>query len=459
MPDGLRGPLGHVLSVFPHTWLLGPRFRRTVAFLEDAQWWPADRALEYQLEMFRRLCTIAVAGSPYYRRAFAAAGLEPRDLTTLDAVRRLPLIDRHTVRNHLEEMRVVQSFRQVDAVSTGGTGGVPLQFYIGAGRSSTEYAYLCAGWQRAGFRPGLPLAVFRGRTVQPDANGLRHSYDAVLRHHYYSVFHLNDTNIDRYLTHVESLGPCYVHAYPSSASALSRFIRRTSRRPPENVRGILTESEILYPTQRALIEDAFGRPAFSSYGQTEKVVAATGCEGSTLYHVWPTYGLFELVDDEGLPVTTPGQRGEIVGTSFINEVVPFIRYRTGDFATYVGDRCPSCGREHPILTEILGHRTQECLVAHDGTRISWTAVNVHDDTFACVRQFQFVQEVPGKATLCVVPGTGFTQANADRIECRLQSRLGGLVTIEVTSVDAIHLSPVGKAIFVDQRIEGVHRES
>ena len=460
MPDGVRGAVGGLLGALPHTWLLGRRFRQTLAFAQDAQWWPAERAVAYQLEMMRRLCTAAVAGSQYYRRMFASVGADPRDLTSLEAVQRLPMIDRHTISNHLDAMRIEGSrWRQIDAVSTGGTGGSPLHFYIGAGRSAIEYAYLCAGWMRAGFRPGMPLAVFRGRLVPPDARGLRHSYDSILRHHYYSGFHLDDRNIERYLTHVESLGPCYLHVYPSSAGALSRYIRRSGRRPPANVRGILSESEILYPNQRVLIENTFGRACFSSYGQTEKVVAATGCEGSTLYHVWPTYGLFELIDDYGRPVTTPGQRGEIVGTSFINDVVPFIRYRTGDFATYVSHRCNTCGREQPILAEILGHRTQECLVAGDGTRVSWTAINVHDDTFARVQQFQFVQRVPGQAELQVVPGIGYTDADGERIGTRLRRILDGLVTVEITPVDAIRLSPVGKAIFVDQRIEGVTRES
>ena len=43
----------------------------------------------------------------------------------------------------------------------------------------------------------------------------------------------------------------------------------------------------------SLIEGAFERRCLSSYGQTEKVVMASGCEGSTDYHVWPTYGIFD----------------------------------------------------------------------------------------------------------------------------------------------------------------------
>jgi phenylacetate-CoA ligase len=124
---------------------------------------------------------------------------------------------------------------------------------------------------------------------------------------------------------------------------------------------------------------------------------------TTAAFICPTYGYFELLDEQGCPVTTPGQRGEIVGTGFINTAMPFIHYRTGDWATYIGDHCEACGREHMVIQDIRGHRTQEVLVASDGSEISWTALNMHDDTFLHVRQFQFYQEIAGKAVLRVAP--------------------------------------------------------
>jgi phenylacetate-coenzyme A ligase PaaK-like adenylate-forming protein len=61
------------------------------------------------------------------------------------------------------------------------------------------------------------------------------------------------------------------------------------------------------------------------------------------------YGFFELLDAQRRPVTTSGERGGIVGTSFINMAVPFVRYQTGDYATYVSDACHECGRAHPLI--------------------------------------------------------------------------------------------------------------
>jgi phenylacetate-CoA ligase len=202
------------------------------------------------------------------------------------------------------------------------------------------------------------------------------------------------------------------------------------------------------------VETVFGRRLFSCYGLTEKVVAAAECEHSTNYHVWPTYGFFELLDDKGSSITEPGKRGEIVGTSFINDIVPFIRYRTGDYAMFIGDACKECGRVHPVIADIQGHRIQENLVASDGAPISWTALNMHDDTFVNVQQFQFYQDTPGRALLRIVPSRGYGDNDKERIKHRLQQKFDHRLHLDFEVVASIVLSHSGKAIYVDQRIQG-----
>ncbi len=296
------------------------------------------------------------------------------------------------------------------------------------------------------------MAVFRGRVVEPDAAGLRHEYDPLFRHHYYSNFHMTDENMRRYIEHVSTIGPCVLHVYPSSIAALTRFLMRIGRPAPGNVRAILAESEIVYPEQRRLAEEVFGCRYFSGYGHTEKVVASAECEQSTDQHMFPTYGHFELLDTEGRPITTPGRTGEIAGTGFINTVVPFIRYRTGDYATYVSDRCGACGRAHVCVRDIAGHRTQEVLVAADGARISWTALNMHDDTFDRVRQVQFFQDTPGRAVLRVVAAAGFSEADRRRIQESLGRKFDNRLEFTLEVVDGIPLTGRGKVVYVDQRL-------
>jgi phenylacetate-CoA ligase len=210
------------------------------------------------------------------------------------------------------------------------------------------------------------------------------------------------------------------------------------------VKGVLLESENVYGDQVADIEQAFGARTFSSYGHSEKLVLAAQCEHSSHYHVWPTYGYFELLDDEGKPVEEAGREGEIVGTGFINKTVPFIRYRTGDHATYVGDRCEACGREHPVVTGVKGRWPQGGLIAADGSAISMTALNIHDDTFENVREYQFLQIEPGKAIICVVPLRPLDDGEQQRIVASMNNRLQGQVILELQVRTELVKTPRGK---------------
>ena len=115
--------------------------------------------------------------------------------------------------------------------------------------------------------------------------------------------------------------------------------------------------------------------------------------------------------------------------------------------------CQACGREHTLIRDIRGHRTQEVLIAANGSEIPWVALNMHDDTFIHVRQFQFLQAAPGRAVLRVVPADGFGKHDVDRIQRNLGRKLDNQLAFTIELTDAIPLSTRGKAIYVDQRIQ------
>jgi phenylacetate-CoA ligase len=320
-----------------------------------------------------------------------------------------------------------------------------------------EFAFLVAGWARAGYSLEIPQVVLRGSVVRADRHGIRHDYDPFLRRHLFSTFHMTDETMRQYLDRIHRIGPCFVLAYPSSMAMLARYIVRSGATPPPKILGILLGSEMVYPQDRELIARVFGLRAFSWYGLSEKVALAAECEHSTDYHVWPGYGYVELLDSHDRPITTPGMVGEIVGTSFMNTAMPLIRYRTGDIAEYVADRCGECGRKHMLLRDVRGHRTQEMLVAADESLIPWTALNMHDDTFLRVRQFQFVQEKPGAAILRLVPGDGFGEPDSVRIEKRLQEKLDGRLTFLIQLSEHIEQTRVGKSVYVRHESEATRR--
>jgi phenylacetate-CoA ligase len=452
-PGFVRRGAGYLFNRIPTKYFFGKRYREVASFINSSQWWSNDQIEDYQLAEVRRMCQHAFNNSKFYRDQFDAYNFDPFNIKSLSDIRKLPVIDRETINNNMESI-LTSSIRStdVDYVTTGGTTGAPLRFYTTSGRSQIELAYLHAGWARVGYHPDDTLAVLRGRLIK-ERNDFYHEYDPLLRHHYYSAFHLNDANMAQYITHISSIGDCYLHVYPSTVAYLARYLRRNGTDAPSNVKGIIAESENIYPEQREMVESVFGVRYFSSYGHSEKLIQATECEHSRNYHVWPTYGYFELINSEGDAVNNEGEVGEIVGTGFINHVMPFIRYRTGDYATYVSGACPDCGRNHTLIKDIRGHNTQEHLVAHDGSLIPWSAINMHDETFDNILRFQFEQDKPGYAMLNIIPTENLNDNNINKMILNLKKKFDGRLEFDVRKVKDIPLTKSGKSVFVNQKIQ------
>lgn len=452
LPLSLKGPLGSLAGCIPLRLLLGRNYCRWDHLIAAADHWSKDDIHRFQIEQLRVVCSLAYDKSPYYRDSFDRAGLRPSAIQKTEDIRVLPLIDKQVINKHRDQLLTVDPEASgIDYVATGGSGGEPMRFLIGKDRSAIEYAHLARAWMRVGYAHGIPKAVLRGQVLNGQGAGMHYSFDPLLRNHGYSNFHLDDDTMARYLEHISAIGPCFLHTYPSTLAILVRFMKRRGMAGPTNIRGLLLESENVYDADRTAAEEIFGVRYFSSYGHSEKLVMAAECEHSSNYHVFPTYGYFELVDEAGDPVTEPGQEGEIVGTGFINRAMPFIRYRTGDYATYVAESCSACGRQHTVIRNIRGHNTMERLIAKDGSSIPYSAVNVHDDTFEDVLQFQYLQEVPGSATLRLVPAR--SPLDTEKIVRRIGERLQGRVTLSAVLVNEIALTPRGKSIFVDQRVD------
>lgn len=165
----------------------------------------------------------------------------------------------------------------------------------------------------------------------------------------------------------------------------------------------------------------------------------------------PQYGLTELVDSEGNEINQEDQTGEIIATGFYNFAMPFIRYRTMDLATHTNQKSPD-GFNFRLFKRIEG-RIQELIVTSTGRLISMTAINMHDETFDNVRQFQFYQDTPGKLILKILPNQKFSEKDLQRIYNNLKFKLGDDTSLEIKIVDSIPRTKSGKLRFLEQKLE------
>lgn len=455
-PAPAKRLLGAALSKVPLQCLLGGDFRRWYRLAKEADQWDAERIREYQIARLRRILALAYEKTEYYRETFRAVGFQPGDLKSVQDLEHLPTIDKATVRENWQRMLtrpVTES--DVDLVTTGGTSGEPMRFYMSSSRHAPEFGHLTACWSRVGYRPGDVIAVLRGRVITRPTGGMYHQYDPLMRHHYYSTFHMSPADLHAYLNHISTVQPKYLHAYPSSLFALLEFAASERLALPKSIRAALLESEPLFPHQDALFRNRMNIRTFSCYGHSEKLVMAAQCESSDEYHVAPAYGCCEVVNQEGKAVAA-GDSGELTGTGFINEVMPFIRYRTGDMVIRGLDKCAACGRQHMLLREIQGRWGKEFLVCRDGrTLISMTSLNLHDDTFDGITRFQFQQNEPGKAVLKLVAANTRAAKDVSKFRRHFEPKLGHAIDLDVRFVDDIPLTRMGKQPMIDQRCGGL----
>jgi phenylacetate-CoA ligase len=435
--------------------LTRPRFWRQVRawrrFLDESQRWPAERLNAWQLERLRALVEHASAHVPYYRELFAEIGMEEGDLRGLPELARIPTMSKADLQERAGDLISRAHPEEIRSYSTtGGSTGVPVGFWFDNPQSVTaERAFIAALWSRVGYREGDRTAVLRGEVVSGGAPWELRPRDAQLR---VSSYHLTDTLIPRLLERIRRFRPRFIQGYPSSLALVARHMVEHDESPVDGVRALLCGSENLYDWQREQLERAFRCRPFSWYGLSERVVLAGECEHDRALHVFPQYGITELIDAGGRPIERPGEVGEIVGTGLTNRSMPLIRYRTQDAAVWADGPCPRCGRPYRRLERIEG-RLQEFIVAASGRPVSMAAINMHTGVFDNVRQFRFYQDTPGRVVLRVVPAPSFGPADDERIRRELAPKLGSdIELVAIEPVRDIPPGPSGKQRFLDQRL-------
>jgi phenylacetate-CoA ligase len=430
----------------PAYWRSVHEWRQMIARSEA---WSIDEIEAYQTRQLRRVLEHAYRNVPYYRSLLERIGVLPTDFNELRDVSILPVLRKRELQDHQHEL-LATNCRPRDRIyfTSAGSTGVPVGFYHDADLAAKEWAFMTSQWQRVGYRDGDRTAILRGTVVSADRLLAPAPFQNSL---VMSSYHLTDDRLPLYVHALRTFKPRFLRAYPSAATLLARHMIGHNEEPVSSIRAILCGSENLYGWQRSLIEQAFACRVFSWYGQSERVCLAGECESDSRLHIFPQYGLCELVGQDGEPVARPGELGQIVATGFLNESMPLIRYATADTAFYAKGVCEKCRRPYTRFERVEG-RIQEFIVTGDGRYISMTAINMHSPVFDNILQFRFHQSAPGHIVLKVVPKPSYSVGDEERIRKELAPKLGRSIDLSVEAVREIPLGGRGKFHFLDQEL-------
>lgn len=428
-------------------------FSKTYNFLKKSQFWSKDQLEEYQLDELHKLLIYSYENVPYYKRIFDERELKPNDIQDYNDLEMLPFLTKELIRKNLDDLKASNiPESRFEYVTTGGTSGVPMGFYYEKGVSrAIEWAFIKTLWDRVGYKFRDKCVILKGDVVKSVDKGIFWENTFFRRWLVLSAYHMTDDNLGRYVEKIREFKPKFIQAYPSTITILANYMERNGLKPWGSVKAIMCGSENMYPHQRQLLEEVLDCRVYTWYGHSERTVLAGECEKSSSYHVFPEYGVFELINDEQKRVRNNGGMGTIVGTGLTNYVMPLIRYKTDDMATNSTEKC-GCQRDYGIIKDVRGRWVQEFIVAKGDRLIPITAINMHSDVFDNVEQFQFYQGKVGEVTLKIVKKPSYAQKDSNYIQKELMKKFGDL-SLEIEFIDEIPRTSRGKHKFLIQDLE------
>lgn len=420
-------------------------YRDAARRLEDLERQPADALRRAEDRQLAATIRHAVDHVPHYRRAFRAAGIDPRSVRTREDLVQLPMLEKDVVQTSGSELvSEATPRRHLRHFSSGGTTGTSISFAVDTASLQLGYAiFHTYQWRWAGIELGEPWVMINGRAVVPldqdDPPFWRRNRAA--NEHFFSCFHIRPDTMRTYLDAMARIRPAMLHLYPSNAEAFARFIRDEGLTGIVRPRAIITTSETLFPEARALIEEQFGCPVFNHY-TADYSVQICQCEHGGL-HIAPDFGLVELVPIEGSDV--PGLC-EMVITGLANRGTMLIRYRVGDTAVAATGPC-GCGRSLPRVGMLWG-RTGDVVTTPEGNMINASNLTDVFKATPAIRRCQFVQTDASTLVARMEVGPGFGDRDEADLLAALRSRVGRSMTLRTEVVDRIELTSSGKFRFV-----------
>jgi phenylacetate-coenzyme A ligase PaaK-like adenylate-forming protein len=404
-------------------------------------WSRADTAAWYA-EQLPYIVELAATRVPYYREQWRQVDWKavqaPADLPLL------PRLDKQALRQN--EQAFVSEGLDRHALwmeKTSGTTGTALEIYRPQAMQPKWWALYELCRNVAGVAWDIPYASLGGRPVVP-GNTQRPPYWRFNRrwcHVYLSSYHVSQRTAPGYVAAMRQYGSQWIEGYGSAIAALAESALAAGV-PPLPLRAAIVSGDTLLPGMRVSIEQFFQCKCYDHYAQSEGVCMAMECPYGRM-HLLPAAGIVEIVRDDGTPCA-PGEVGEIVATGLLNDAMPLIRYRLGDYAAWAQERDCPCGNVHPVLASLAG-RVDDYLVTADGRKIGRLSTAVKRSS--TIHSAQIVQDRPGHAYLLVRPGQGYRPADAVAVCDDICERIGTF-ELEIIEVSEIPKTPQGKTVLV-----------
>jgi phenylacetate-coenzyme A ligase PaaK-like adenylate-forming protein len=430
----------------------------TVRRLAELQWSTAADVEARALSRLKALLQHAGRHVPHYHDLFARTGLDPRDITSLTDLGRVPVTTKVELRRGFPEKTTARNLPESrrQRMMTSGSTGLPFEFYwdreanpILAGTS-----LFWLGWAgTAVWHTRIVIAspsYFYNR-ITPRRPLRRLAARAILGERTVSLpsDELTTARFRALVEEITTRGPYFIRGYPRSIAGLAAALSEEGTPLASAPRTVITLAETLTAANVDTIRRGLHARAVSSYSAWEVPQIAHSCpDNPETHHVNAERVIVRVVRDDGTDAAH-GEAGRVLLTDLTNYVMPFINYAPGDRAV-AGAPC-ACGRGLPTLDRLEG-RDSEVIRTPEGREITGGLLG-QLLTFVIgiipyVWEYQMVQTAPDAVTLRIVPTPRFTAAFGATLRRELESFLAPGVAVTLECLDGIPLEPSGKRLII-----------
>jgi phenylacetate-CoA ligase len=420
----------------------GPDYEEWYERFKSWKAWSNGEGFAWQSEQLQSIVNLAATRVPYYREKWKR--LDWKSVRSPEDLHILPLLDKHSIQQN-EQVFIVEGLNRnslwIDRTS--GTTGAALKIYWTLSAWPKWWALTEVMVRNAaGVGQEIPRAMMGGRTIVR-GNAKQPPYwrfNRRWRQLYLSSYHVSRDTARDYAGAIRRYGSQWITGYGSAIAALGESALEAGVAPIP-LRSAIVSGDTLLPGMRSSIERFFQCKCFDHYAQSEAVSMAMECLHGRM-HVSRIAGILEILREDGSPCQ-PGEVGEIVATGLLNDTMPLIRYRLGDYAAWAEHQTCSCGNPQPIITDLAG-RKDDYVITPSGRKIGRLAGFRRGST---IHSAQLVQDRPNHAFLLVRPGSSYCFQDALAIKDDILARAGEL-KIDIVEVKEIPKTPQGKTILV-----------
>jgi len=409
---------------------------------EELQWLSQKEILDLQWTHLQKLIREAYQWVPYYKKKFDEYGVNLDQVQTSEDLKRIPILTKKDINDHREEMVNPKYKSRIYKNTTGGSTGVPTQFYQVDEHWVKNTAATIKNYKWTGVNEGEKVSIIWGNQLEIKSLGswIEHLKFMLVNKQWIPVLSLNHELLQKSVSAMSKFKPKLIQGYNTYLYLLAQYILENhfdEIRP----RAVISGSNTLFDSQRKAIESAFHCRVFDRYGSRELGCIASECSEHTGLHI-NMENVF--VEFERLPSSdTNDKLFNLICTSMGNYGMPFIRYEIGDLGIPMHEPCP-CGRGLPMIEKLKG-RTHDILKTPSGKIITGDLFDIIFLNYSyLVQQFQVRQKRLDQMEVDVAVKPGVDQKDLQAVRSLMESIIGPDVEIILNIKEEIPVARSGK---------------